>query len=45
MWKTTKIAERIWKCSRELQMTEENGRVGEALGVSGPLEKGGMLGY
>jgi hypothetical protein len=37
-WKVTKLAERIWKCSRKLQMTEENGRVGEALGVSGPLE-------
>ena len=32
MWKATKLAERIWKCSRELQTTEENGRVGEALG-------------
>jgi hypothetical protein len=31
-WKATKLAERIWKCSRELQTTEENGRVGEALG-------------
>ncbi len=41
MWKATKLAERIWKCSRKLQMmemTEESGRVGEALGVSGPLE-------
>jgi hypothetical protein len=37
-WKVTKLAERIWKCSRKLQLTEENGRVGEALGVSGPLE-------
>jgi hypothetical protein len=37
-WKVTKLAERIWKCSRKLQMTEENSRVGEALGVSGPLE-------
>jgi hypothetical protein len=35
MWKATKLAERIWKRSRMLQMTEmmeENGRVGEALG-------------
>jgi len=31
-WKATKLAERIWKCSRELQTTEESGRVGEALG-------------
>ncbi len=34
-WKTTKLAERIWKCSRKLQMTEmteDSGRVGEALG-------------
>jgi hypothetical protein len=37
-WKTTKLAERIWKCSRKLQVMEESGRVGEALGVSGPLE-------
>jgi hypothetical protein len=42
MWKTTKLAERIWKCSRELQTTEESGWVGEALGVSGPLEKEGF---
>jgi hypothetical protein len=42
MWKATKLAERIWKCSRELQVMEENGRVGEALGVSGPLEKRGF---
>jgi hypothetical protein len=41
-WKVTKLAERIWKCSRKLQMTEEGGRVGEALGVSGPLEKRGF---
>jgi hypothetical protein len=38
MWKATKLAERIWKCSRELQVMEESGRVGEALGASGPLE-------
>jgi len=42
MWKTTKLAERIWKCSRELQVMKEDGRVGEALGVSGPLEKRGL---
>jgi hypothetical protein len=45
MWKATKLAERIWKCSRMLQMTEmteESGRVGEALEVSGPLEKRGI---
>jgi hypothetical protein len=42
MWKTTKLAERIWKCSRELQVMEESGRVGEALGVSGPLKKRGF---
>jgi len=41
MWKATKLAERIWKCSRELQVTEESGWVGEALGASGPLEKRG----
>jgi hypothetical protein len=44
MWKATKLAERIWKCSRGLQTTEESGRVGKALGVSGPLEKRGMVG-
>jgi hypothetical protein len=36
MLKTAKLLKKIWKCSRELQMTEENGRAGEALGVSGP---------
>jgi hypothetical protein len=39
MLKTKKLLEEIWRCSRELQMTEENGRVGEALGVSGPSRK------
>jgi hypothetical protein len=39
--KTKKLLEEIWRCSRELQMTKENGRVGEALGVSGPSRKGG----
>ena len=39
-WKAPKLLRRIWKCSRELQVTEENGRVGEALGVSGPSRKG-----
>jgi hypothetical protein len=38
--KTKKSLEDIWRCSRELQMTEESGRVGEALGVSGPSLKG-----
>jgi hypothetical protein len=42
MLKTKKLLEEIWRCSRELQMTEENGRVGEALGVSGPSRKGGF---
>jgi hypothetical protein len=42
MWKATKLAERIWKCSRELQVMEESVRVGKALGVSGPLEKRGF---
>jgi hypothetical protein len=41
MWKATKLAERIWKCSRKLQTTEESGRVGEALGASGPLNREG----
>jgi hypothetical protein len=36
MWKAPKLLKRIWKYSRKLQMTEESGRVGEALGVSGP---------
>jgi hypothetical protein len=34
--KTKKLLEDIWRCSRELQLTKESGRVGEALGVSGP---------
>jgi hypothetical protein len=42
MWKLPKLLMRIWKCSRELQMTEESGRVGEALGVFGPSRKGGF---
>jgi hypothetical protein len=41
-WKVTKLAERIWKCSRELQVMEGTGRVGEALGCPGPLEKRGL---
>jgi hypothetical protein len=41
MWKATKLAEKIWKCSRELQTTEENGGWG-SLGASGPLEKRGL---
>jgi hypothetical protein len=45
MWKAAKLAEKIWKCSRKLQVTEESGRVGEALGVSGPLEKRGLVDY
>jgi hypothetical protein len=41
-WKAPKLLMRIWKCSREFQVTEENGRVREALGVSGPsrIERG-----
>jgi len=35
-WKAAKMLKRIWRYSRELQMTEESGRVGEALGVSAP---------
>jgi hypothetical protein len=38
MLKTKKLLEDIWRCSRELQLTKESGRVGEALGVSGPLK-------
>jgi len=33
-WKAARLLKKIWKCFRELQMTEESGRVGEALGVS-----------
>jgi hypothetical protein len=36
MWKAPKLLKRIWRCSRELQVMGESGRVGEALGVSGP---------
>jgi SUMO ligase MMS21 Smc5/6 complex component len=32
MLKTKKLLEDIWRCSRELQLTKESGRVGEALG-------------
>jgi hypothetical protein len=35
-WKAPKLLKRIWRSSRKLQMAEESGRVGEALGVSGP---------
>jgi uncharacterized protein YoxC len=42
MLKTKKLLEEIWKRSRKLQMTEEYGRVGEALGCPAPLEKRGM---
>jgi hypothetical protein len=37
-WKAPKLLKRIWRCSRELQVMGESGRVGEALGVSGPLD-------
>jgi hypothetical protein len=36
-WKAPKLLKRIWRCSRELLVTKEDGQVGEALGVSGPL--------
>jgi hypothetical protein len=37
MWKAPKLLKKIWRYSREeLQMAEESGQVGEALGVSGP---------
>jgi hypothetical protein len=36
MWKMPKLLKRIWRYSRELLATKEDGRVGEALGVSGP---------
>ena len=36
MWKAPKLLKKIWRCSRELQVMGESGRVGEALGVSGP---------
>jgi len=37
-WKAPKLLRRIWRSSRELLVTKEDGRVGEALGASGPLE-------
>jgi hypothetical protein len=40
MWKAPKLLMRIWRYSRGLLLTEENGRVGEALGVSGPSREG-----
>jgi hypothetical protein len=39
MWKAPKLLKKIWQCSRRTQITEESGRVGEALGVSGPSRK------
>jgi hypothetical protein len=36
-WKAPKLLKRIWRYSRELQITEESGRVGEALVCPGPL--------
>jgi hypothetical protein len=42
-WKAAKLLKKIWRYSRELQMTEESGRVGEALGCPRPLEKRGFL--
>jgi len=33
-WKAAKLLKKIWRCSRELQVIGESGRVGEALGVS-----------
>jgi len=36
MWKMPKLLKRIWRYSRELLVTKEDGRVGEALGASGP---------
>jgi hypothetical protein len=41
-WKAPKLLRRIWRSSRELLVTKEDGRVGEALGVSGPSHKGGL---
>jgi hypothetical protein len=38
-WKAPKLLRRIWRSSRELLVTKEDGRVGEALGVSGPSRK------
>jgi hypothetical protein len=40
--KTKKLLEEIWRCSRELQLTKESGRVGEALGCPAPLEREGL---
>ena len=39
--RTKKLLEEIWRCSRELQLMKENGRVGEALGCPAPLEREG----
>jgi len=38
-WRAPKLLRRIWRSSRELLVTKEDGRVGEALGVSGPSRK------
>jgi hypothetical protein len=42
MWKAPKLLKKNSRCSRELQVTEGTGRVGEALGCPGPLEKRGL---
>jgi hypothetical protein len=34
-WKAPKLLKRIWRSSRELLVTKEDGRVGEALGCPG----------
>jgi hypothetical protein len=44
-WMAPKLLKRIWRCSRELQVMEESGRVGEALGVSGPSLFGRVSGF
>jgi hypothetical protein len=44
-WKAAKLLKRIWRYSRELLVTKEDGRVGEALGCPRPLEKGGFLDF
>jgi hypothetical protein len=45
MWKTPKLLKRIWRYSKGLQMTEEGGGVGEAMGVSGPSRKERVGGF
>jgi hypothetical protein len=44
-WKAGRLLKKIWRCSRELQVMKEAGRVGEALGVSVTSRKERVLSF